>query len=427
MALAVLLPLPALAGLVKLETKTGLRGVYFLPDPSSKQIRVQTFVLAGEADFDGPEGLSHYLEHIMYWHANRLDEQPYHGRQGNAWVNGLVTTYFNIGSRAELDDMFAFAARLLSEPTLDEQFMLDERKVVLREYDLRVSENPSWRAWADVWPRLLPDNPVARSVIGTPESIASMTLDHARSFHRKYYHPANIILLVTGPMSEQEVVRRVEETFGGFPAGEAYEQMWRRQVPTAVVDETVVLKDRYVAFPSATRGMVANWKGRSDRPQNMAIMDILDSIMSSALMGSIAVPLRIDGFYFSSYNIDIWSVLDGQAMVYFEGRLDDDIDATQALAALDAALAKVAEDGMPESTIERVRRRIIQSAERRAGEGEYVVNRLALAASHGFEPESVSRYVERIKAVTKADIDGLLKAIVAAERRVSVHFIPLEE
>ena len=60
-------PSLASADLIKLETDTAFDSVYLFKDTESPLITVGLTVLAGEVDVKGPEGLSHYLEHLMYW------------------------------------------------------------------------------------------------------------------------------------------------------------------------------------------------------------------------------------------------------------------------------------------------------------------------------------------------------------------------
>ncbi len=418
------------AELIRLETNTNLRGVYLLSNRRQKLITVQSIFIAGEADADGPEGLSHYLEHLMYWHANKIGNRPYHGRTGNAWVNGLITTYFNRGPRSELDDMFKFAQRLLTGPELDEKFMLDERKVVSREYDFRLSENPHRREWDKMWPVVLPDNSVARSVIGTPQSIASLTLEQARSFHRVNYHPANMILLVGGDLSKDEVTAKVEAFFGRIAAGPVNEQPWRREPPQGRVDKTVVVRDRYVAHPAVARIFVADWPGpltkNRGRSSNQAMMDVLKGVLESALQGSLSLPLRIDGFVFSDFDVGVWTVIDERAIIFFQGRLDDEVTPESATTQLDMAISDIAREGIPQATIDRVRNRLIRSAERQADSVEYVFDEVAKNLSYGFQPELVNWYVERLRSVSKDDIDFLMRAIDKADRRVTTHFVPKE-
>jgi len=123
---------------------------------------------------------------LVFWHADDVKGEPIHARDGNAWVNGLVTSYYNRGEISELNDMMEFARRILTPPELARKFMLGERNVVTREYDLRVSENPDWRVLTDLRQRLYGDHPVSRSVIGTRQSIGDLSILQAFDFHQSF-------------------------------------------------------------------------------------------------------------------------------------------------------------------------------------------------------------------------------------------------
>jgi len=85
---AIIAPSFAAANLIKLDTEVGFESVYLLVVPEESVTAVALTVLAGEVDVDGPEGLAHYLEHLMYWHADNVGDQLIHARGGNAWVTG---------------------------------------------------------------------------------------------------------------------------------------------------------------------------------------------------------------------------------------------------------------------------------------------------------------------------------------------------
>ena len=215
---------PAAAELIKIETDTALKGVYLIPDDTAETVRVSKVILAGEADLDGPEGLAHYLEHLMFWHADGISNRIFHNRGGNAWVNGIFTNYYTDGPKADLDDLFAFAGRLITPPSLDPAFMADEKRIVAREYDLRVSKNPRSRVRQRMNHELYGSNPVGRSLIGTPKTIKRFDLDMVERFRRQYYVSPNMVLIVSGDLSEDEVRHQVEKNFGGAGTGAANNQ-----------------------------------------------------------------------------------------------------------------------------------------------------------------------------------------------------------
>ncbi len=54
----------------------------------------------------------------------------------------------------------------------------------------------------------------------SPKTINSITRDDLFAFHRKYIHPGNMIVAVAGDFARDEILRKLEATFGDWPAGE---------------------------------------------------------------------------------------------------------------------------------------------------------------------------------------------------------------
>jgi predicted Zn-dependent peptidase len=62
------------------------------------------------------------------------------------------------------------------------------------------------------------DHPYGRPAGGTPQSVAALTLDDIRAFHRQAYTPSGTTLLVAGDLTLEEAKRELERVFGNWPA-----------------------------------------------------------------------------------------------------------------------------------------------------------------------------------------------------------------
>jgi len=281
----------AFGDITKLDIQTPLKAVYLLPDNDTELVTVAMVVLAGEVDFKGPEGLSHYLEHLMFWHADNVKGEAIHARDGNAWVNGLITTFYNRGENSELPDMIEFSRRILLPPELKPSFMLGERDVVIREYDLRISENPNSRVLTDIRRELYDNHPVSRSVIGTPKSIGSLTIKHAIDFHKQYYLPANSILIVSGNVTEKQIRELVNSRFSEFsapPAFAPHTQAWR----TANVSGSLNQINEYVEKQAKSSRLIysslSNWSNDTgDTLQERYTLQFVQRLFESVLPGRV--------------------------------------------------------------------------------------------------------------------------------------------
>lgn len=409
------------AELIRVETDTPLRGVYLIPDSKADTIRVSAIILAGEADSDGPEGLAHYLEHLMFWHADNVSNRTFHNRGGNAWVNGIVTNYYNEGGRDDLNDLFAFAGRLLTPLSLDEKFMRDEKKIVSREYDLRVSENPKWRIREQINKTLYGQSPVGRSLIGTPQTIALLNLEQVDRFRKTYYNPANMVLLASGDLSEPELRDHVHKTFRDFPAGAANPQQWRDMPVSEPLRNTLDIADELAKSNAYQYSSLSRWAGSGDGLQDIYTARFLSELLGSSLPGSLAKPLKINEFVVSAYNVRLDRKLRDQIQFFFQSRPDDGVAPETVAAKLRASLAELADKGVPEKSLERIRKRMAQEADRRGDEPDYILSRALRNLTAGLEPNTSVDHLARIASVTKTEVDALIKAVAGSHRYVEVN------
>ncbi len=412
---------PAAAELIEIETDTALKAVYLIPDETVETVRVSAVILAGEADSDGPEGLAHYLEHLMFWHADGVSSRVFHNRGGNAWVNGIITNYYTDGPKSEIDDLFAFAGRLVTPPTLDPEFMADEKRIVAREYDMRVSENPRSRVRQRMNRELYGGNPVGRSLIGTPESIESLDFEAVEQFRSQYYVPSNMVLIASGNLDQEVVRNQVEAKFGGSRAGSLNTQNWRGLAPAETLSSSIELFDDQTKLDSYQYSSLSNWAGSGDRLQDIYTVGFLAELLSSNLPGSLAKPLEINEFIVSSYSIGLDRKLRDQVQFVFQARPDDGVAPETVSVKLRESLVELAESGAPQKSLDRIRKRFLREADRRLDEPNYIIGRALRNLTAGLEPNGAEDHRERIEAVTKADVDTLIRAVADRHRFVEVN------
>lgn len=406
-----------------LNTNTPLRAVYFIPDTETELVTVAMIVLAGEVDFKGPEGLSHYLEHLTFWHADNVRGEVIHARDGNAWVNGLVSSYYNRAEATELADMLTFARRVLTPPRLDNAFMISERDVVSREYDYRVLENPEWRVFTDVRKQLYADHPVSRSVIGTPESIASLTITQSMAFHKQFYTAENSILLISGNLQPKKLVEEIESVFLEnvseiSDTASLHSQDWRRMQVVGTLDTVSSYKENQARSSRLIHSSLSNWSSQGGDLHDEYTLQFAQRLLESALPGSLAKPLRLDEFIISEYQLGLWKLLEDQVEFYVFAWPDEGVTIETASASLKAALKLIGESGVPVKSFERIKKRWLQTAQR---EGQNANTHLQRAWHHitlGLTPNGHEEHLRRIESVTLSDLNDLLIALGSPQRRV---------
>lgn len=413
-------------GLVTLDTETGFQAVYVHEDPDATEILVSVTLLAGEVDATGPEGLSHYLEHLMFWHADKINDAPFHDRGGNAWVNGFITNYFNISEESSLEDMLEFAARLFSKPELDRSFMVEERGIVAREYDLRYLENPERKVFNLLRKSLYGEVSVSRSTMGTPATIGALKILQALDYHNRYYHPANAVLFVSGNVDANAIEPLINKKLGSIPAGPRHSPDWRNERISKGEDLVIKASGNSSENHRLLYMSLSQWGDGENSLHNVYTADLLAAVLNSALPGSLAIPLRMENFIVSDYELYLFEVLKDHFELTLTLRADDGVTWQVVDSELRSALASIAESGIPAKTLERVRKRSLQTQKRVGMDYFEAWARAQGLLTYGIQPITLAEHLQRIESVTLNDINGLLKALVSPQRRASAYVLPEE-
>jgi len=72
------------ADLLDLSAYGSFKKTFFIPEPTARDVEVRVFVPVGEVDRTGPEGLAHYLEHLVVWSADKVHGEGIRNRTMNA-------------------------------------------------------------------------------------------------------------------------------------------------------------------------------------------------------------------------------------------------------------------------------------------------------------------------------------------------------
>jgi zinc protease len=111
---------------------------------------------------------------------------------------------------------------LVAEVVLHPRLAPDDVEAVRSEmFDLqrRTAESPGETARFLLADSLAPDHPSAAEVLGTPESVRSITVDDLRAFHDTYVTGRRTIVTASGPVDPATVVRAVSDAFDSLSPG----------------------------------------------------------------------------------------------------------------------------------------------------------------------------------------------------------------
>ncbi|MEA2637696.1 MAG: hypothetical protein QOE18_753 [Chloroflexota bacterium] len=182
-------------------------GVSLLNAPSSsRNSGVFLIVRAGSRDETAQtSGLAHYLEHMFFKGTQRRPttkiisrEIDRLGANTNAYTDTEEVAYFAEGPAMAMLQLADIICDMLSRPLFAAEEIERERNVVLQELSMRLADPDGW-----IWDRLGTvafggDQPMSWSAAGFPSVIEKATQDQLTSYHRTFYAPESMCLVIAG-------------------------------------------------------------------------------------------------------------------------------------------------------------------------------------------------------------------------------------
>lgn len=172
----------------------------------------------------GLTGVSHWVEHMNFKGTENIPRDQVKGiieQYGGSW-NGYTwidqTTYLETATADALDRMLFIEAERMASCLYHPDDCESERTVIISE--LQGGENdPEQRLDTELTATAFKAHPYRHPTIGWMHDLTTMTRDDLYGHYRRYYVPNNATLVVVGDVQTADVLRRVQEKFGGIPPG----------------------------------------------------------------------------------------------------------------------------------------------------------------------------------------------------------------
>jgi predicted Zn-dependent peptidase len=117
-----------------------------------------------------------------------------------------------------------------------------ERDVVNEERRMRIDSSPQGRLVEEFLAAAYMAHHYGTPGVGWPSDISQVSAAEAAAFHKKYYVPANIVVVVVGDIDTTTALPMLEKYFGRIPAGPKPEPMATIEPPQNA-ERTVVLHE----------------------------------------------------------------------------------------------------------------------------------------------------------------------------------------
>ena len=195
--------------------------------PHTRSVAVGVFVGAGSRyEADQIAGASHYLEHVLFKGTEKRPEPQLIsgaiesvGGMMNASTDREATMYFCKVAATHFPLALDVLTDMARHPLFAPNEVERERGVIIEELNM-TNDQPD--AYADMLidEALWPDQAMGRDIGGTKESVGAISRLALADYHSSQYVPNNVVVSVAGNIAHDEVVSRVDEILGDWPAGD---------------------------------------------------------------------------------------------------------------------------------------------------------------------------------------------------------------
>ena len=387
---------------------------------------------AGAADEPpGKSGIAHFLEHLMFKGTETRVSGEFSeiiasvGGRENAFTAQDYTGYFQTVAPRHLGLVMELEADRMTGLVLTDEIINIERKVILEERRSRTENSPlsllSEQVNAITWL----NHPYRLPVIGWAHEIKAISRADLESFYETWYAPNNSILVVSGDVDPQEVLRLARATYGKVPANHLAPRV-RPVEPPQLAPREVVMHDARVEQPSWSRRYLAPSYAAGDTEHAYAL-ELLAEILGGGATGRIYRSLVVDeaiaasaGAWYSPSDLDL--TIFG---LWFSPRPGVDIETVRL--EIDVQIALLLDEGITERELARAKKRLIDSAVFARDSIGGPARVLGEALTAGQTVADVEAWPDRIRGVTVDQVNTAARQTLDKNRSTTGILLPAEE
>ncbi|MEY5144828.1 MAG: hypothetical protein RL745_195 [Actinomycetota bacterium] len=381
--------------------------------PSMRSVTFGVWVGVGSRHETGAQaGSAHYLEHLLFKGtatrsaldiSSAIDAV---GGEMNAFTSKEHTCFYARVLDTDLPLATDIISDIITSATLRSADVDAERSVVLEEIGMR-DDDPGDVAHEQMFASMYGDaHPMGRSILGTRNTIESITPAAIRSFYKKHYVPSQLVVAAAGNVEHAAVVKQVRNAFEGAFANTSAPA--HRPIKTRLHSG-----DRIdLVRPTEQANIIMGFPGLTRNDETRWVLAVLNSVLGGGMSSRLFHEVREQrGLVYSVYSF-ISSFSDSGLVGVYAGTTPTRTDAV--LEVVTQVLADVAARGISEDELARGKGQVRGSTVLSLEDNFSRMSRVGKSELTGRPVLSLSEMVRRIDAVTTAQIQDMAQRIFAS-------------
>jgi zinc protease len=406
------------------KLKNGLR-VITVEDHSAPVVALSiTYNVGSRNERKGRTGFAHLFEHMMFKGSQNVGTGEHfylifnNGGNMNGTTNEDRTNYFEALPANQLDLALFLESDRMKSLVISKENLDNQRNAVQEERRLGVDNQPYGKS-GEVQQELLYDNfAYKHSVIGSMEDLSAASVEDVSSFFKMYYAPNNAVLTLVGDFNTEDALKKIRENFEAIPRQPDPPPVDMTE-PEQKAERRANVDDALARLPQIDLAFKAVPGNTPEFYALQVLSASLQSGQSSRLFQTLVkdkqLATNVGGFMDEKRGI---------GALYISATLKQGVKPADAEAAIYDEIERLKKEGIADWELQKAknntRRAFINNLQssllRAVTIGQYAV--------YYNEPNLINTRLDKVSAVTKADVQRVANKYLTATNRTVVITMP---
>jgi predicted Zn-dependent peptidase len=406
------------------KLKNGLR-VITVEDHTAPVIAIAiTYNVGSRNERKGRTGFAHLFEHMMFKGSENVGTGEHfylvfnNGGNMNGTTNEDRTNYFEALPANQLDLALYLEADRMKSLVISKENLDNQRNAVQEERRQGVDNQPYGKS-GEIQQELLYDNfAYKHTTIGSMEDLTAASVEDVASFFKMYYAPNNAVLTLVGDFNTSEALKKIKQNFESIPSQPAPPPVDMTE-PAQTAERRASVDDALARAPQVDIAFKAVPGNTADFYALQVLSAALQSGQSSRLYQTLVKDKQLV--------TNVFGFMDekrGPGALYISATLKPGGKPADVEAAIYDEIARLQKEGIADWELQKAknttRRNFINglqsSLQRAVSMGQYTV--------YYNEPNLINTRLDKVNAVTKADVQRVADKYLMATNRTVVTTMP---
>ena len=380
-------------------------------------------------EINGTTGVAHALEHMMFKGTKNLKAGEFSrkvaalGGRENAFTSRDYTAYFQQIEKTRLEPVMALEAERMANLRFDQNEFAKEIRVVMEERRWRTDDQPFGMLSEAQNAAAFVAHPYHHPTVGWMDDLEHMTLADIKAWYERWYAPNNATMVIAGDVDAQQVRKLAEKYFGGIqakkmpllkPQNEPPQNGLRRVLVKAPAENPYVT----LTFKAPT---LKDVEKDADSYALDVLAAVLDGYDNARLSAQLVRTAKIANDVGAGYD----NISRGPSVFTLEGTPAAGTTTEQLETALRGEVTKIAENGISEEELQRVKTQLIASQIYKRDSIFGQAMEIGVLEMSGISYKNIDRMLDKLKTVTAQQVQAVAQKYFSDDQLTIATLVPL--